>query len=349
MVKTLVIGDLHFDNKPFGLLDAQKKCVKEIIENNSKVDHIIFLGDLMMHRKPFPSVLLALQDVIDYASSFAMVTIIRGNHDSENKSDDGVTSLSLFGKNPCQDLLPHQKNRRSAVRVITQTLYDHRTKMAFIPHYEDEERIKKAIAHAPKGYTVFGHFGYCGSLNSAGDNDFSLALDDFHNPTMLGHIHRHSRGEVVTLLGTPYTTNFSEHLKENYYALIHDDETKYVPIEFGPRHLVLDYDDVEENLDWINDPKYTTQLRINISTVDKDQDGIAELVDQLEVLSVEVKYTPLINEKYDTEEIQTINPVTEINDSLIEDYINASNTTIGKEELLNGLTLIHENQQSRSK
>jgi len=72
-------------------------------------------------------------------------------------------------------------------------------------------------------------------------------------------------------------------------------------------------------------------------------------MDKLKVLSVEVKYTPLNNDKYDTEEIQTINPVTEINDSLIEDYINASNTTIGKDELLDGLTLIHENQQSRSK
>ena len=59
-------------------------------------------------------------------------------------------------------------------------------------------------------------------------------------------------------------------------------------------------------------------------------------MDKLKVLSVEIKYTPLNNDKYDTEEIQTINPVTQINDSLIEDYINASNTTIGKDELLNG-------------
>jgi len=349
MVKTLIIGDLHFDNKPFGLLEAQKKCIKKIIETNSKVDHIIFLGDLMMHRRPYPSVLLALQEVIEYASSRAMVTIIRGNHDSENKSDDGITALSLFEKNAHQESLPHQRSKHNSVRVVTQTFYDHRTKMAFIPHYEDEEKIKEKLAHVPTGYTVFGHFGYCGSLNSAGDNDFTLALDDFRNPTILGHIHRHSRGETVTLLGTPYTTNFSEHLKENFYALIQDGETQYIPVEFGPRHLVLDYDAVEENLDWINDENYTTQLRINISTVDKDQDGIAELIDQLDVLSVEVKYTPLTNDKYDTEEIQTINPVTEINESLIEDYINASNTTIGKDELLNGLNLIHENQQSRSK
>ena len=112
---------------------------------------------------------------------------------------------------------------------------------------------------------------------------------------------------------------------------------------------MIDYDLVEENIDWINDPKYFTLLRINISTVNEDQDSIADLLDKLKVGYVEIKYSPLSDEKYDTEEIQTINPVTEINDTLIEDYINASNSKIGKDELLNGLNLIHENQQSRNK
>ena len=341
MVKTLVIGDLHFDNKPFGLLEAQKQCIKDIIDSKEDVDDVIFLGDLMMHRRPYPRVLLALKEVMDFATNKSQVTIIRGNHDSENKSDDGVTALSLFANDK--------------VKVVTQTWFDHKTKRAFIPHYENEERIKKDLSEVPRDYTVFGHFGYCGALNSAGDNDFSIALSDFNNPTVLGHIHRHYRGEVVTLLGTPYSTNYAEYKKENYYGLFEDQDFKTFPIEFGPRiehgprHLVIDYDLVEENIDWINDSKYFTLLRINISTVNEDQDNIADLLDKLTVGYVEIKYAPLSDEKYDTEEIQTINPVTEINDTLIEDYINASNSKIGKEELLNGLNLIHENQQSRNK
>ena len=66
MWKTLVIGDLHFDNKPFGLLEAQTQCIKDIIDSNEDVNDVIFLGDLMMHRKPYPRVLLALKEVIDY-------------------------------------------------------------------------------------------------------------------------------------------------------------------------------------------------------------------------------------------------------------------------------------------
>ena len=334
MVRTLVIGDLHFDNKPHGLLQAQVKCIKRIIQNED-VDDIIFLGDLMMHRKPYPRVLLGLKDVIDFASKRAEVTIIRGNHDSENKSDDGVTALSLF--------------EGERVRVVTQTWHDDKNKRAFIPHYEDEERIKKDLAQVPNGYTIFGHFGYSGSLNSAGDRDFSLSVNDFNNPTILGHIHKYTRGEFITLLGTPYTTNYSEYRKENFYGIIEDENLETFSIDHGPRHLVVDYDKVEENLDWINDHKYFTLLRINISTVDKNHDRITDLLDQLNVGYVEVKYTPVVDEKYEREEMTTIDPVTEINDALIEEYINSSNTKISKFELFKGLNLIHENQQSRNK
>ena len=80
----------------------------------------------------------------------------------------------------------------------------------YIPHYENQETIKKALDEVPEGYFVFGHFGYRGCLNSAGDADFSLRLSDFRNPSLLGHIHRHVQKDNVTILGTPYTTNFGE-------------------------------------------------------------------------------------------------------------------------------------------
>ena len=62
---------------------------------------------------------------------------------------------------------------------------------------------------------------------------------------------------------------------------------------------------------------------------------------------VEIKYKPLVDTS-DEVVIDSINPVTDINDSLIEEYINSSTTTIGKDTLLSGLKLIHENQQDRN-
>ncbi|HHZ81292.1 MAG TPA: hypothetical protein EYN64_00980, partial [Flavobacteriales bacterium] len=149
--KTLVIGDLHFDDRLMGMLDAQKEAVLQICRENDGCSNVIFLGDLMMHRHPRPTVLLALKEVMEEVSRTKLVYILRGNHDSVNKSDDGVTALSLLENNK--------------VKVITQTWIDELNKWVFIPHYEDDERIKNYLKNSPQGYMVFGHFGYNGVLD----------------------------------------------------------------------------------------------------------------------------------------------------------------------------------------
>ena len=335
-MRTLVIGDLHFDNKPMGMLDAQKEAIIKICKTHRECDNVIFLGDLMMHRNPRPSVLLALKEMLDVVSKDKQVYILRGNHDSVTKADDGVTALTLF--------------ESSKVKVVTQTWLDHKNKWAFIPHYEDEQKIKDDLNNTPEGYTVFGHFGYYGVLNSAGDADFSLSLSDFKNPTILGHIHKEGRNGNVTVLGTPYSTNFGEAGKDCFYGILDETGLDKMPSLWGPRHLVVEYDSVEDNLDWINqdqNPEDYTLLRINISTIDEDQDRIADLCDKLNVGSLEIKYKPLLDEK---ENFETDGRVftTALNDDLIDHYINSSKTKINKEDLLSGLKLIHENQQDRN-
>ena len=103
-------------------------------------------------------------------------------------------------------------------------------------------------------------------------------------------------------------------------------------------------------MDWINqdtEPYHFTLLRININTIDEDQDRIADLCDKIKVGSLEIKYKPLLDEK---DEFETDGRVftTALNDELIDHYINSSKTKINKEELLSGLKLIHENQQDRN-
>lgn len=337
-MKTLVIGDLHFDNKPDGLLEAQKAAILQICKENSECDKVIFLGDLMMHRNPRPTVLLALKEMLDVISQHKDVFILRGNHDSVNKSDDGVTALSLF--------------ESPDVKVITQTWYDHKNSWAFIPHYEDEQKIKNDLSKIPKGYTVFGHFGYNGVLNSAGDADFSLSLSDFRHPTILGHIHKEGRNGNVTVLGTPYSTNFGEAGKDCFYGILDESGMVKVPTLWGPRHLVMEYDNVEENMDWINSddhPAKYTLLRVYINTIDEDQDKIARLVDSLDIGSVEVKYKPLLDDKDEHLTYNYQHTDSAITDELLEHYINSSETSINKSELLEGLRVINAHQQSRNK
>jgi len=66
---TLIIGDLHFNHTPRGLMEAQVKTVKGIVERGivkHRCDSVIFLGDLMMHRSPRPPVMLSLKYLMDW-------------------------------------------------------------------------------------------------------------------------------------------------------------------------------------------------------------------------------------------------------------------------------------------
>lgn len=333
---TLVIGDLHFNHTPRGMMEAQLETVKKIVERGivkHRCDSVIFLGDLMMHRSPRPPVMLSLKSLMDWITEEKglHVYILRGNHDSYNKSDDGVTSLSLL--------------ENDKVTVHTQTYYDEQNNWTFIPHYEDESRIEHDLGAANPGSFVFGHFGYVGSLNSAGDADFGLQLDAFKNRTILGHIHKHTEDGQVTVLGTPYSTNFGEAGKDCYYGVITKKGFKKYPIDFGVRHLVIDYETVKNNIDWINQEDWFTLLRVTINSLEEDS-HVAWTCDGLNVGFLEIKYVPLLDDR-DVFDPQPGVISLQVNDDLIEQYLNASNTKINKDVLLEGLKLIHENQKNR--
>ena len=320
-MRTLLITDLHLAHKPLGLLEAQKKCILRIFEEEAP-DEVIIMGDLVMVRRPRPVVLDALNDIIKTIKAKSSLTILRGNHDSDNRSDDGLTILSLF-----EDV---------NVKVITQTWHDHKNKRTFIPHYEDEEKIKKDLLEVPRGYTAFGHFGYCGSLNSAGDNDFSLSLSDFSNPTFLGHIHRYHKEGSITILGTPYSTNFGESDKKNYYAILEDNKATYKQILHGPRYLSVDNSDLMQRLDEINDENYFTSLRVNLSAGETQPTE-----DNLNVEYLDVKFKPAFDEE-SLSEYRPQRDLFTLNEVILEDYIDGANTDLPKDQIMRGLRLLRD-------
>lgn len=336
MVKSIIIGDLHYVDKPKGLMRAQTHAITQICADHPNITRVIFLGDVFMHRRPTPSVLLEVKKLFGLISNGLgkEIHVLRGNHDSMNKSDDGISALSLL-----QDANTH-------IHIHTHT--DKKLKYRFIPHYEDQARIKADLASTPKGYTVFGHFGYSGVLNSAGDADFDLKLSDFKNPTILGHIHNAGSSKNVSVLGTPYTTNFGEANKDSYYGILEDGVLEKMPCLYGPRHIVMDYDKVEENLDWLNLKEHSsdfTLLRIRVNSLEESQVGLGTLLDKLDVGYVDIKYKPLLDDKEEYVPDVEISSAS-VTDEMIEHYINSSKTTISKEALLEGLKLIHENQQT---
>ena len=176
-MRTLILGDIHISNKNEALRQAQVDCVAKIFKE-VKPDEVIQLGDFLDFRKPSPEALLAAKSIIDFWKEKAHVIILRGNHCASTKADDGVTALSVF--------------EDDKVDIITLLEVDHSLERVYIPHYENEKLITNALEKCPKGYTVFGHFGYYGCLNSVGDYDFNININSFRNNTILGHIHRHN-------------------------------------------------------------------------------------------------------------------------------------------------------------
>ena len=327
-MRTLLITDLHLNSKIPGLLDTQVKCFKKIVKDEKPSD-VIIMGDIFMHRKPSPSELLAFKEILSCIENQDTV-VLRGNHDSETKADDGVTALSVF--------------ENINVNVVTQTFTDKQKKRIFIPHYENEEHIIYQLEMAPEGYTIFGHFGYAGCLNSVGDADFSLGLRHFGNTTYLGHIHGFLQGQgglretssTVTCLGTPYTTNFGEAFKECFYAILDGDRVEYKQPLCGPRHVVYKAQELEDNLDSINDPRFTTFLRVIV-----DIDHFPIPYEKLNVHSIDVKYSPVFNE----EEISSYQPERDlfaINEMIISDYVDQANSTIPAETLMEGYRLLQD-------
>tara|TARA_R110002126_G_scaffold92657_5_gene219762 strand:+ start:806 stop:1795 length:990 start_codon:yes stop_codon:yes gene_type:complete len=327
-VQTLLITDLHLNSKTPGLLESQVSCFKAIVDRECP-DDVIIMGDIFMHRKPSPSELLAFGQILNWIGGIPTV-VLRGNHDSETKADDGITALSVFDND--------------YVQIVTHTYTDKLKNRVFIPHYENQEHIIHQLEMVPKDYTVFGHFGYAGCLNSIGDSDFSLSLSNFANTTYLGHIHGFIQGRgglqephpVVTCLGTPYTTNFGEAFKPCFYAILDGYDVEYKEPGCGPRHLLFEAKELENNLETINDPSYHTFLRVMV-----DADHYPIPYEQLRVHSIDVKYSPVFNE----EEISSYEPDKDlfaINEKVITDYVDQANSTISAEMLMQGYRLLQD-------
>ena len=348
-MKTLLLSDLHFDDKIKGLIQAQTRCLFDIVKKEDP-DEIIIMGDLMMRRRPSPTVLLALHSLIDTIAKWGRVIILRGNHDSETKADDGVTALSLFHRPP-------------HIRVITQTTHQNRdsffqptvpmdAERIFIPHYENETKILEVLDNANEGCQIFGHFGYKGSLNSAGDADFSIPLSAFRNNSFLGHIHRFAsvsqpvegRDDVtVTLLGTPYTTNFGESDKESYYAILEAGKVTFEKINHGPRHLVVNYDDLEDAKEFIKDPNYWTLLRVYVNKLSSENTASTakHILEEYCPEVLDIKFHPVT----DDENLSSFTPSRElfsVNEAIIEDYVDNSQTSLSKEDIMGGLRLLKD-------
>jgi predicted phosphodiesterase len=328
-MRTLVIGDTHFHNSNRALRHEQINCIRDLVQGNV-CDNVVFLGDVFDKRSPSPECIL---DVIELFKGVKKnVFILRGNHDSASKADDGVTILSVLQRNAVF-------SSSGSVRVFEKPTVVNFTDGTyhFIPHYEDQTVIQNELANSPEGAVVFGHFGFDGALNNAGDADCDIGSDQFNNLTILGHIHQHTIRGNIKVLGTPYSTCFHDG-GDKFYGIIKDGEIYIEEMDTGPIHLTL----TPRNLTALNDyeNRYTL-VRLMLERDDMDY-NIFDLKQMYpHVNEWDIRYVPT----YDEEELSSYKAeagLFQVNDQIIDDYIGQASTIWSKEELKAALSELRD-------
>lgn len=231
-MKTLIIGDLHLNGNDPLYLQSQIDFFDEM--SQIECNRIVFLGDIFHFRTPKVMELLVFNEILFKLLCFEKyATVIAGNHDYLDR-EYNKTVLSLFD---------------NTVYVATNNnKYD----FSFFSYTEDIVKLKERLNRCTCS-TIYGHFGYNGLLSPEGFDENGLTLKDFSKfkRVFLGHIHHHAINDNVCIVGTPYTTSFSEAGKSSYVALLTEDydsdvaDYVMIPTKTGPRHHILD----EANLD----------------------------------------------------------------------------------------------------
>lgn len=353
MSKILVIGDTHFDDRYHNYLDKQLYSLYNLIltqlYNDKDIKHIVFLGDIFDKRHPKPSVILGVSRFFKSLSDLCcskdiIIHILRGNHDSEDKSDNEVTILSVldgFSSN----LKVHVTNNCYLLEENSYIPAIH-----FMPHYEDESITINYLKNEVKEKDlVFGHFAYKGCVNDGDSYDFTIDYStdlDFGAFFCLGHIHSfHNRG-CVTILGTPYPTSFQERKKKTYVTVV-DITSKpvfhLIETFTGPRfYEVENLDDLKNiSTDELNIFTYVRVI-VDPSKTQNEYSLVEEIRDKYGFDWVDVKFKDLFQEsKYEPQSYyKPDRQLFSINEAIIEEYVDKTPTSLSKEELMNSLKLI---------
>jgi calcineurin-like phosphoesterase family protein len=318
--ETLIIGDCHLDDKYPAYLEFQINCLKQMIDTYTPKT-TIFLGDLSDKRKPKPPVLLAIKDLLNYGSSNKIV--IRGNHDSNSKADDGVTYLSLYESDTVKIITHYEELKVNGVNI------------SFIPHYENEDRIIELLGKVPNRNLVLAHVGFSGAVNAVGDYDFNIGLDNFRNPTILGHIHKFVVRGNVTVLGTPYPTSFQELNSTPTLGLLSKTgKLKLVDSGSGIRYYQFELNSfLNSGFKQLSKDNYNI-IRLLTSTDDESNtfDIVKKITNDYPVQWVDLKLVPKEFDKDNSVELKNLLPV--FDEELIVNYIdNIKTLPFTKEEL----------------
>jgi len=328
MHRVVILTDLHLraDYMP-GYLKAQLDTLKKLV-NKKPPDSVVINGDIFHRRNPKGQELLAFRSLLEDLQT-KNIYINRGNHDTVAKDGSTDTTLSLY-KDIATVIDDYQQVRLGGVT------FD------FIPHYEDEEKIKKCLRATDN--PVFGHFGFDG-CESNGHYSYESYVKKKHFKkrfVFLGHIHKPQIfNKRVYILGTQYSTSFGEANTQKYIheLIIRNGNIEVIrkPINFGIRHVVCTLDDFNKIARKYNFPAFFTILRLKLDTLDEGTESelTEKLLKEHNIEHLEIVFEDMLP-KYDPSYVDSDSLLT-VDEKIIEEYIDNSSTIFSQPELLEAL------------
>lgn len=331
--KVVILTDLHLRADYFpGFLDAQVETLL-YLANRKPCSHVVINGDVFERRNPRSEELLAFGYLLDNIKCKNII-VNRGNHDTLRKDGTSDTILSLFSE-------------KARIVKDTETIRIGEVDFDFIPHYEDEDRI---IADLKKNKNpVFGHFGFDGCVSN-GSYAYEARVKRWHfrgKPfAFLGHIHKPRTYDNVVILGTAYSNTFGEANAQKFVheLVIRDQEIELIkkPIGRGIKHIVGTIDEIPELAKKHKFEDFYTILRVKMDKLDSytEQRLKDEIFATYPIQSLELVFEDVLP-KFESGYIPK-NRIFSLDDKVIDDYINASDTVFSKKELMAGLTEIKD-------
>jgi DNA repair exonuclease SbcCD nuclease subunit len=350
MNKILVFGDLHLKYWNKYQIQAQ---MNSVLETWGKYlpKYTVFLGDVFEDRKPNPKTIREVyrlfQDLnASLESNDSYCYIIRGNHDTDSKTNNTSEMCSVL------EIIEKISNRITFVKDTEVVKLDKGYKLGLIAHFEDEQIIKDRLAKCKNLDLITGHFGFDGCLNRE-TYDFSIGLDEFQSPAMLGHIHKHehyknSDGHDIHLLGTPYSVSWHDKHSDYYVSLI-DTTTKdieFKKVEGGIRHITINDYEIKS---WMKkaekDRFYCIRVMLDPLNEKAYEDDIENLRKKFTERkgTIDFRFRPIVTKK--REEMFTVeDPTDYLSEEVLTEYIKSTGTELQKEDLMRTLKEITKDE-----
>jgi len=165
--------------------------------------------------------------------------------------------------------------------------------------------------------------------------------------TYLGHIHNFKQNGLVTILGTPYSTNYGEAGAKGYYLILHEETFKppreeFKEIRFGPRHIVASLDEVKDSVEDLSDANWYTMLRVCL----RSDESASDIPDNLRIDELDIKVAPAFGDDDEISQYKPNRDLFTINEQIITDYVENCDVspTLTKENLMEGYSLLKKGE-----